>query len=599
MKILGISAYFHDSAVALIDSGEIVAAANEERFTRVKQTPDFPQRSLDFCLDYAGLGIDEIDYVAFYDKPIRKFERLLETYYGKAPRGLASFIKAMPPFVTNKLLLERTIKHELFQKRSYQSKKPEIIFSDHHLSHGASAFYPSPFHEAAILVMDAVGEWATTTISHGNNGAITLKKQLDFPHSYGMLYSAFTAYLGFAVNRGEYKMMGLSPYGQAQGDAVAAMVAKIKENLVVIYPDGSLWLDMSYFDYLIGDSMTNDKNWLALFGFPRRLPGQPINNNHVILALAIQRVLEEGVLAIARHCKELTASDHLVLAGGVALNCVANGKLRQAEIFDSIWVQPAAGDAGGALGAALAAWHIFLGEKSVVTGKDRMAGSYLGPWYGGAEVEKVARRYRASYTHFRSEEKLLAHVAKKISEGAVVGFFHGRMEWGPRSLGNRSILADPRDPGMQRRLNEKVKSRESFRPFAPAMLFDEAKKYFGLRQPSPYMFETAELLPEFRLAEETCASADLKERLASVRSPFPAVTHVDYSSRIQTVAFEMNPRFYRLLCAFKEVSGLGMLVNTSFNGDDEPIVCTPDNAYQAFRRLGLDLLVMGNYVFIG
>lgn len=597
MKILGISAYYHDAAAAILQDGNIVAAAQEERFTRKKHDASFPENAIRFCLDYSGIALDELDAIAFYDKPLLKFERLLETYYNFAPKGVRSFLRSMPIWAKEKLFLKSTLKKELKQFSS-SKKLPTLLFPSHHVSHAASAFYPSAFEESAILTIDGVGEWATASISMGSGRTIKLLKELRFPHSLGLLYSAFTYFLGFRVNSGEYKLMGLAPYGNPSSPQVEEFVSIIENNLVSILPDGSIWLDQSYFDYATGLKMVNEEKWAQLFGFPARKPEAPLSADHCNLALAIQKVTEKIVLLMAKEAKRLTGSEHLCMAGGVALNCVANGKLLQSGIFKQIFIQPAAGDAGGALGAALAAYHLYF-EKEREFGReaDNMKGSYLGPEFSHLDIERTARKFGAIFEKV-PEEELYHKVALTLNEGKVIGWFQGRMEFGPRALGNRSILGDARNPEMQKTLNLKIKYRESFRPFAPAVLSDDANEFFELPTQSPYML-LVDSIKEIR-KKALPANYDalpLKQRLAVTRSDIPAVTHIDFSARIQTVHQETNERFHRLLKAFRALTGYGLLVNTSFNVRGEPIVCTPDDAFRCFLNTEMDYLVLGNYVF--
>lgn len=594
--ILGISAFYHDSAAAIILDGEIVAAAQQERFTRLKHDSGFPTQAVEYVLQEAAMAYDDLTAVAFYDKPLLKFERLLETYHAFAPEGLLSFMKAMPVWFKDKLFMKKLLRKQL---RPFGNKKIPLLFPEHHLSHAASAYYPSPFNEAAILTIDAVGEWATTTICEGRADQIKLCRELQFPHSVGLLYTAFTYYLGFQVNSGEYKLMGLAPYGHPGSVQTAEFKRKIQTELVDIREDGSILLNMDYFDYASKLQMTNDKKWEALFGFPRRKPESGINREHMDLALAIQEVTESIVMALARTARNLTNSKNLVMAGGVALNCVANSKIAHAGLFDHIWIQPAAGDAGGALGAAYAAFYIWHKQgRKKAPASDAMQGSYLGPQYQDMNILKVARKYGADYSFFEDFDELTSMVSQKIAEGHVIGWFQGRMEFGPRALGNRSILADPRNPGMQKRINLKIKFREGFRPFAPSVLIEDASLYFNIQSPSPYMLFVETLREELRKKEpENYSGLDLSDRLYHIRSEIPAVTHIDYTSRIQTVSKDSNPRFWQLINDFKKITGCGMLINTSFNVRGEPIVCTPQDAYLGFMQTGLDYLVMGNYLF--
>lgn len=599
MNVLGISAFYHDSAAAILRDGELIAAAQEERFTRKKHDPSFPANAVRFCLDEAGLELEQLDAIAFYDKPMLKFERLLETYYHFVPQGWRSFITAIPVWINEKLFFKDLLRKELAKIGSYDRNQVKLLFPEHHLSHAASAFYPSPFEEAAILTVDGVGEWATSTISMGRGREVTLLKELRFPHSVGLLYSAFTYYLGFRVNSGEYKLMGLAPYGNPNSEQVARFVKIIEDQLMDIRPDGSIRLDQEYFSYATGLRMVPDRKWERLFGFPRRPPEAPIEAIHCDLALAIQQVTEEIVLRMARETKRLTGADYLCLAGGVALNCVANGKLQREGIFKDLYIQPAAGDAGGALGAALAAKHLYFGQERAPRQKqDEMKGSYLGPKFFAPDIERLIRRYGAEYERFDDFSGLTERIATALNEGKVVGWFQGHMEFGPRALGNRSILGDPRNPEMQKRLNLKIKYRESFRPFAPAVLAEEADRYFELPGDSPYMLLVQPVKESSRRPlPEGYHELPLREKLYTLRSDIPAVTHIDFSARIQTVHRETNPEFHALLSAFKAKTGCGMLVNTSFNVRGEPIVCTPQDAFECFLRTEMDYLVMDHYVF--
>lgn len=595
--VLGLSAFYHDSAAALIIGGEIIAAAHEERFTRKKHDASFPINAARFVMEEAGLRPADLDAVAFYDKPYLKFERLLETYHAFAPRGLRSFLSAMPVWIKEKLFMKKMLKEELAK---LGPGEPPLFFPEHHLSHVASAFYPSHFEDAAILTVDGVGEWATTTIGHGKGKDITILKQLDFPHSLGLLYSAFTYYTGFKVNSGEYKLMGLAPYGNPESENTRRWKQCILDELIDLREDGSLLLNMDYFDFATGLRMCRDKKFAALFGIPRRQPESEITQPYMDMALAIQEITEDVVFRLARTTRELTGSKNLVMAGGVALNCVANGKLQRSRIFDDIWIQPAAGDAGGALGAALAAHHIALGQmRRPPETMDAMQGSYLGPFYGEGYVLRLLRRHKAVATKYESFSELCAKVAQHLETGAAIGWFQGRMEWGPRALGNRSILGDPRDPEMQKKLNLKIKYREGFRPFAPSVLAEDAEEYFGLEgAASPYMLLVAPVQEARRNPlPDGYEDMEMWQRLYHQRSDIPAVTHVDYSARIQTVHKETNPRYHQLLRAFKERTGCGLVVDTSFNVRGEPIVCTPEDAYRCFMRTEMDHLVIGNHLF--
>ncbi len=596
--ILGISAYYHDSAAALLRDGVITAAAHEERFTRKKHDPSFPAKAAAYVLAEAGLSLEDVDAVAFYDKPYLKFERLLETYHGFAPSGMRSFLSAMPVWIKEKLFMKKMLRDELAE---IGPGKPRILFPEHHLSHAASAFYPSPFDEAAILTIDGVGEWATTVIGHGKGRDITFLRELDFPHSVGLLYSAFTYYCGFRVNSGEYKLMGLAPYGVTGSDRVEEIRQKILDELVDIRPDGSMLLNMDYFNYATGLTMCCDKKWEALFGIPKREPESDLSQEYMDMALAIQQVTEDVVMLLAKTAKELTGCDKLTMAGGVSLNCVANGKLLRSGLFGDVWIQPAAGDAGGAVGAAMAAWHIWKGNERAPLPQgamDRMQGSYLGPEFAYSDHKRVADRYDAPFTCFDDFDDLCAEVADILDAGAAVGWFQGRMEYGPRALGNRSILGDPRNPEMQKKLNLKIKYREGFRPFAPSVMGECNSEYFLQDRPSPYMLMVAPVAEDIRAPlPEGYNDMEMFERLYVQRSKLPAVTHVDFSARIQSVHRETNERYWKLINAFKERHGWGVVVNTSFNVRGEPIVCTPMDAYQCFMRTEMDYLVLGNCLF--
>jgi len=594
--ILGISAYYHDSAAAIVVDGDIIAAAHEERFTRKKHDPSFPTNAAKYVLDEAGLEYSDLAAVSFYDKPYVKFERLLETYHAFAPQGLTSFLSAIPVWIKEKLFMKRLLHEEL--SKLGEGKIP-IFFPEHHLSHAASAFYPSPFHEAAILTIDGVGEWATTTIGHGEGNKIKILRELRFPHSVGLLYSAFTYYTGFKVNSGEYKLMGLAPYGNRRAEQTKRYKDIIVRELVDMREDGSILLNMDYFNYATGLTMCDDKKWETLFGIPPRRPETQITQDYMNMATAIQDVTEDIVLRLAGTAKELTGSRCLALAGGVALNSVANGKLLKTGMFDDIWIQPAAGDAGGALGAAYAVWHISQKKERVVNGDpDGMKGAYLGPEYGAKDILRVASKYNAPCTHFADFDELARTAAGLIAKGKVVGWFQGRMEYGPRALGNRSILGDARDPEMQKKMNLKIKYREGFRPFAPTVLEEDIGTYFDLDRPSPYMLL---VIPVKEARRKPLPAGyddlDLYERLYHLRSDVPAITHVDYSARIQSVRKDTNPRYWTLINEFKNQTGCGVLVNTSFNVRGEPIVCSPEHAYRCFMRTEMDYLVMGDHLF--
>jgi carbamoyltransferase len=582
VNILGISAYYHDSAACLLRDGEIVAAAEEERFTRLKGDPSFPVHAARFCLREGGLGPEGLDYVAFYDKPFLKFERILETHLRVAPRGLGNFVKAMPLWLREKLFVPNEIRKAI-------GYKGEVLFAEHHESHAASAFYPSPFEEAAILTLDGVGEWATASWGVGRGNEVELVEEIRFPHSLGLLYSAFTYFTGFRVNFGEYKVMGLAPYGEPR------YADEIVQHLIEVKEDGSFRLRLPYFDFLAGDRMTSQR-FEELFGGPPRAPEGEITQREMDIARSIQVVLEDIVLRQARYVHRRTGQTRLCLAGGVALNCVANGRLLREGPFEDLWIQPAAGDAGGAVGVAQLVWHRVLGNPRQPCPDDAMSGSFLGPAYGDGEIEAFLGEKEAPAEQL-AREALVERTAELLSQGKVVGWFQGRMEFGPRALGSRSILGDPRDPVMQRNLNLKIKFRESFRPFAPAVLRERASEYFELDRDSPYMLLVAGVRKQ-RLRPLTADQEGLEglARLQIPRSDIPAVTHVDESARIQTVDLARNPLFHELLQAFERKTGCGVLVNTSFNVRGEPIVCTPEDAYRCFLRTHMDYLVMGSYL---
>ncbi|KAA6439971.1 carbamoyltransferase [Dyadobacter flavalbus] len=599
MKILGISAFYHDSAAAFIDNGEIVAAAQEERFTRKKHDPGFPSNAIAFCLEYGGLSINELDAIVFYDKPLLKFERLLETYYAFAPKGIRSFLTAMPVWIKEKMFLKRLINEELVKLGYDKNRKVKLLFPEHHLSHAASAYYPSPFEKSAILTIDGVGEWATASISMGNGKDIRILKELRFPHSLGLLYSAFTYFLGFRVNSGEYKLMGLAPYGNPTSPDIKKYEQIILSKLIELKEDGSVWLNQEYFDYATGLKMVDEHKWEALFGFKTRKPDDALESMHCNLGLAIQNVTEEAVIRMAKEAKRLTGAEYLCMAGGVALNCVSNGKLQKANLFKDIFIQPAAGDAGGALGAAQAAYHIYFNNERKVTWKaDAMHGSYLGPTFSDLEVILTAKKYKAVYTQYNDFKELSRETARLLAAGNVIGWIQGRMEFGPRALGGRSILGDPRNAEMQKKLNLKIKYRESFRPFAPSVLAEECSSYFEYAGNSPYMLLVHPVAKQRRKPVPANYDAmDLRGKLYFQRSDLPSVTHIDYSARIQTVHKETNPRYYELINSFKELTGYAVIVNTSFNVRGEPIVCTPNDAYRCFMRTEMDYLVIGDFIF--
>lgn len=597
-KILGISAFYHDSAAALLIDGIIVAAAQEERFTRKKHTPDFPLNAIKYCLEYDGCSIDELDCIVFYDKPLLKFERLLETYYAFAPKGLTSFLTAIPVWIKEKMFLKKLLYDGLAQIEEYDKKKLKLLFPEHHLSHAASAFYPSPFMEAAILTIDGVGEWATASICHGKGNKINMLKEMRFPHSVGLLYSAFTYYLGFRVNSGEYKLMGLAPYGNPDAKQTKEFLNLIKKHIVSIKDDGSIWLNQDYFYYATGLKMIKEKKWEKLFGFPVVKPDGKIEQKHCNLAFAIQNITEEIVLKMAKEAKKITGSDYLCMAGGVALNCVANGKLLKEKVFKDIFIQPAAGDAGGALGAAQIAHYMYYDqERTATNGIDSMKGSYLGPDFSDKETILSFKKNKAVYHKTENFNDLCSEVANLLDDGNVVGWFQGRMEYGPRALGNRSILGDARNREMQKKLNLKIKYREGFRPFAPSVLIESSKEFFDLPIASPYMLLIADVKQERRKKlPNNYQDLDLWEKLYYERSDVQSITHLDFSARIQTVHKETNPRYWSVINAFKERTGYGIVVNTSFNVRGEPIVCTPEDAYKCFMRTEMDYLVVNNFI---
>jgi carbamoyltransferase len=584
-RILGISAYYHDAAAALVVDGRVVAAAQEERFTRRRHDPAFPAQAARWCLGFADLELDELDAVVFYDKPFLKFERLLETYLACAPRGLRSFVAAMPVWLKEKLFLKAELRRELRGLAPAGAPLPRLLFSEHHLSHAASAFFASPFERAAVLCLDGVGEWATASAWVGEGTRLTPRWELHFPHSLGLLYSAFTAYTGFKVNSGEYKMMGLAPYGEPR------YADLIRQHLVDVKPDGTFRLDMRYFGYATGLRMTSER-FHQLFGGPPRRPDDPVDQRTMDLAASIQQVTDEIVLALARTLRRESGERNLCLAGGVALNCVSNGLLVREGVFDDVWIQPAAGDAGGALGAALLAWHHGGGQRLRHDGEDAMSGAYLGPGWSDDEAERFCRDHGLPYQRFEPAE-LIERVAELLASGAVIGWMQGRMEFGPRALGNRSILADPRNPTMQRDLNLKIKFRESFRPFAPAVLRERVQDHFELDRSSAYMLLVAPVRHAAAGPSAAGSGNDGLERLRAVRTPLPAVTHVDRSARVQTVDRDVNQRFHALIDAFGRKTGIPVLVNTSFNVRGEPIVCTPADAYQCFMSTAIDALVIG------
>ncbi|MCM5663893.1 carbamoyltransferase family protein [Galbibacter mesophilus] len=592
--ILGISAYYHDSAAALLVNGNLIGAVQEERFTRVKNDERFPVNAIKWLLKEYDLKQEDITAVVFYEKPLLKFERLLETYHAFAPSGISSFLKAMPIWLKDKLFLKRKIKNELAS--SCGILKQEIYFSEHHLSHSASAFYPSPFKEAAVLTIDGVGEWATCTISKGSGKDIVLLKEQNFPHSLGLLYAAFTYYLGFKVNNGEYKVMGLAAYGDPKSEVTKSFIDLIKKHLVDIKDDGSIMLNMDYFAFATHLVMTHDKKWKALFDLERRGEKEEILQKHANFAYAIQSVTEEIVLKLVKTAVTITGVRNIVLAGGVALNCVVNGKISSLPEVDNLWIQPAAGDAGGAIGAAYAMEHIFLDKERNIKGVDAMKGSLLGPEFSDDVVKICLQKFKNIEIIELQDEELFAKVCSDISIGGVVGWFQGRMEFGPRALGNRSILGDALNPEMQSKINNKIKFRESFRPFAPVVLEEDAEHYFNLDKPSPYMLIVQKVKKKL-LGEQppTLPSKNIYTRLSEVRSKIPAVTHVDNSARIQTVNKTQNTKLYKLLNEYKKLTGHGILINTSFNVKDEPIVCSPKDAIDCFLKTNMDILVINNF----
>ena len=597
--ILGVSAYYHDSAAALIADGRIVAAAHEERFTRKKHDSSFPSRAVAWILEESGLRMADLESVVFYDKPFLKFERLLETYHAFAPGGLRSFLTAMPVWIREKLFMRTMLHRELQALDKSGAPLPPLHFPEHHLSHAASAFFPSPFEEAAVLTIDGVGEWSTTSICKGSGNSLEVLREINFPHSLGLLYTAFTAYCGFKVNSGEYKLMGLAPYGDPDSEETKRFRETIEKELVDIRPDGSYLLNMACFDYATGLRMYNEAAWRRLFGVgPRTAESEDVEPVYMNMALAIQQVTEKIVLTLAATARKLTGSQNLCLAGGVALNCVANGKLLESGQFDKIWVQPASGDAGGALGAALAWWHIGLGKERVPEPDDSMQGAYLGPAYSRDEIERSLKRFHAPFQTMLDEQELVDRVADLLDEGKVVGWFQGRMEYGPRALGGRSILADPRNPEMQKRLNLKIKYREGFRPFAPAVREEDVAEYFDINVRSPYMLMVRPVIDKLLLPlPENYKNMSLWDRLYQPRSTLPVITHIDNSARIQSVSQKTNPRFWALLESFKRRYGCGVIVNTSFNVRGEPIVRSPEDAYVCFMRTEMDCLVLENLIF--
>jgi carbamoyltransferase len=596
MYILGISAYYHDSAATLLHNDKIIAAAQEERFTRVKHDASFPVNAIKYCLEFAQINISDIEAIAFYDKPFLKFERLIETYANNIPRGLPSFLKAVPVWTKEKLFLKKIINDELKKIGTLKKIDAPVLFPEHHLSHAASAFFASSFSTSAILVVDGVGEWATTTIAFGENNKITTLKELHFPHSLGLLYSAITYYCGFKVNSGEYKLMGLSPYA-IDDDEVNRLERIISHVFCNVYRDGSFELNQKYFTYASGLRMVNHKKWATCLGFPPRKPESEIDPCYCNLAMATQRFINHVMLSLATQAKNLTGADRICLAGGVALNCVANSEIQKSNMFKEIFVQPAAGDAGGSLGAALATYYIYFGKERIVQENNIMQGCLLGPAVSDTRVEKFAEKNKAVYNKFETTAQMTTRVAELLSEGKIVGWFQGRMEFGPRALGARSILADARIPDMQKKLNLKIKARESFRPFAPAVLEEDAAAYFAINNPSPFMLFTYQISPNLKKTISDHGNGSLQDRANMLRSSLPAITHIDYSARVQTVNKADNELLWHLLQAFKTITGVPVLINTSFNRRGEPIVCTFKDAYLCFMETEMDFLVAGNYLF--
>ena len=591
MKILGISAFYHDSAAALVINGKIEAAAQEERFTRKKHDLNFPTNAINFCLNYKKINLKDVDYVIFYEKPFLKFERILETYLSFIPKGFRSFKTSMPLWLKEKIFQKELIKNYLF-KIDNSFNKNNILFTEHHLSHAASCFFPSPFKNSAIITMDGVGEWTTTSIAIGKGNKIEIIKEIHFPHSLGLLYSAFTYFLGFKVNSGEYKVMGLAPYGRPKYEKI------ILDNLIILNNDGSFWLNQDFFDYSVGFTMTGPK-FEKLFKIKKRNGSGELKQIHMDIAASIQKVTENVMLKISKYVADKTKMDNLCLAGGVALNCVANSKIIEKKIFKNIWVQPASGDAGGSIGAALCCYHIYKNNKRIVKKNDSMQGSFLGPKYTNSEINYLLKKNKVKFKHLSNKE-IINQTVKYIIKGKTIGWFQDRMEFGPRALGNRSIIADPRSKTMQKMLNLKIKFRESFRPFAPSVLESEYKKWFDIpMKKSPYMLFTANLKKERKL-KLSIKNKNLKglKLLYVNRSTVPAITHVDYSARIQTINKRMNNKFYKLLKKFYDKTNCPIIINTSFNVRGEPIVCSPENALACFMSTNLDVLVMENFLIL-
>ncbi len=600
MKILGISCYYHDSSASIIINNEIIACVQEERFTRVKHTPDFPINSIKYCLEETGLKINELDAIVFYDKPIVKFERLISTFYAVAPKGIIPFIKSIPIWLKEKLFIKKTILDNLNDIDSeIEKKKIKLLFTEHHISHASSAFYPSNFNESAILTIDGVGEWCTASISYGENKKIKILKELHFPHSVGLLYSAFTYFLGFKVNSGEYKLMGLAPYGIENSEDTISFINKIKSHIVDIKDDGSIFLNQKYFKYTFGLKMIEENKFKELFGLNTRKEEDEITQKHANLALAIQIVTEEIIIKMVKETKRLTLSNNLCLAGGVALNCVANGKIEELKIFNNIYIQPASGDAGGSLGAALAINHMYFDkDRTYSKDYDLMKGSYLGPYFSNKEIIITNKQYKAVFEYYESFDQLSKKVSHLISEGKIIGWFQGRSEFGPRALGNRSILADPRNTKMQKKLNLKIKYREGFRPFAPSVLEEDYDMFFNGKIISPYMLMVKKIKKEIKTSlPNNYISLNYWKKLYTKRSLLQSITHVDFSARIQTVNKETNPRYWKLINEFKKITKVGVLINTSFNVRGEPIVNSPEDAFKCFMNTDMDYLVIENFIY--
>ena len=599
-KILGISAFYHDSSACISIGGEIIAAAQEERFTREKNTSIFPKKSILFCLNEAGLDINDLDAIVFYDKPLLKFERIIQTYFSFAPKGLISFVKSIPLWLNEKLFLKRLIYNGLKEIGEFEKTKITLLFNEHHLSHAASSFYPSVFDKAAILTIDAVGEWCTSSIAVGEGNNIKIIREMQFPHSVGLLYSSFTYFLGFKVNSGEYKLMGLASYGNINSKNSAVFIELIKNKLIDIKEDGSIWINQKYFKYSTGLSMINEKLWENLFGLKKRNPESEINQIYCDLALAIQKVTEEIILKMVKEAKKITGLDNLCLAGGVALNCVSNGAIVKEKIFSNIYIPPAPGDSGGSVGACLSINYLFFNQKRKINYEyDSMKGSYLGPYFSKKEINLMNKKVNAVYKFYDSYKLINSLIAKNISDGKVVGWFQGRMEFGPRSLGNRSIIADARNPAMQKKINLKIKFREGFRPFAPSVLEHKAQQYFDLKTKSPYMLLVSDIASSQKLdLPSDYANLDLWNKLYTNKSFIPSVTHVDFSSRVQTVSKRTNPLFYNLISEFENQTGHSLLINTSFNVRGEPIVCSPLDAYNCFMKTDMDILVINKFVYL-